>query len=143
MNRINKARLGIASVVLSGVVATTVATSGSASATTVSRAPATSQTVSISAATLPSSFAPSALSGAVTPGPLLVPAGEQAGIGPFIKAVLNYLGKSVTWLKNGIQAGYGWFVTNVWNKIPGWIKVIVGWGANAWEVFNLVKDYLF
>lgn len=143
MNRMNKARLGIASAVLSGVMATGVASSATASATSISRAPVHLQTVSLSAAA-PSSLAlaPAAPS-AVTPSLLLGPASEQGGIWPFIKAVVSFLGKSVSWLKSIVQAGYNAFLTHVWNKIPGWIKTIAGWGWTAWEVFNEVKDYLF
>lgn len=93
-----------------------VTTTLTASATTLSQAPATALApVPASAATLPGS-------------PSTGTQGLPSLIIKFVQAALKFLGKAWSWLKNVIVSGYQAFLTHFWNKIPGWIKTIVGWG---------------
>lgn len=61
----------------------------------------------------------------------------------FIQAALKFLGKSWTWLKNIVKAGYSAFLNHFWNKIPGWVKILLNGAWTAWEVYQALRDYFF
>lgn len=142
MNKTNRVRLGVASVALAGFVGVGVATPASASPAPTSRLAVAIHPASVSTG-LSVVSVPSSLAVSVAPTPPGVAAGEQSLISEFIKQALKHLGKSYTWLKEGVKKGYSWFKTNVWDKIPGWIKFIMGWAADAYEVFQAVWGYFF
>lgn len=61
----------------------------------------------------------------------------------FAGAALKFLGKSRNWLKDTVQKGYQAFLDRVWNKIPSWIRAIVGWGMTAYKVYQILRDLFF